>query len=106
MTTVFSQPRSSFVNRNLNEPRAELGLGPKSRQVRESFKYGLLRDLFGIRRIIDDRHRGNVDRSLTWTDEAVERFLVAVASPPNEFGLARIRICRGRAHRLCYLFAR
>src|SRR5277367_2351887 len=99
MASLLSQLEPGFVDRDLNEPGTEFGLATKSRQVHKSLQNSLLRDILGIRGVIQYGHRGDVYRSLVRSDEAVESVSVAFTDKLNKLGFVRIHPWLGCTHR-------
>lgn len=55
MTPILTKLHFRFVDRDLNEQRAELGFLAKPAQGFECLQHGFLSDLFGIGFVLNDR---------------------------------------------------
>ena len=84
MPFVFAQPHFRFIDRDLNEPRAELGLLAKLPQSLECLQHRLLSHLFCVGIVFHDRYGGKKHRPLVRPDQFVKSFGITGLHPLYE----------------------
>ena len=86
MPAVLPPLEARFVDGDLHEPRAELGLATKSRQGREPLKNSFLSRFLGIGRIVQNGHGRREKSPLVGTNQVVKQLSVAFAHAPDQLG--------------------
>src|SRR5262249_11977231 len=81
---IFAELHFRFVDRNLNEPRAEFGLLAKPAQGFECLHHCFLSALFGMGIIFNDRKSRKKSGTLVRLDKFVESFLFSGLHAPYE----------------------
>src|SRR5689334_13971168 len=84
---------TGFVQRDLDDPRAELALAAELRKVLEGLEERFLRHIFGLLLTLQHSNRHGVNQLLIWTDQFHEEFPFAGQNPFNqdEFAFERFR---------------
>src|SRR4051812_6177191 len=84
---------TGFVQRDLDDPRAELALAAELRKVLEGFEERLLGHVFGFVLTLHYRNRHGVNQLLIRTNQFHEEFPFARQDPYNqdEFAFERFR---------------
>src|SRR5215467_778091 len=81
---ILSELHFRFVDRDLNEPRAELGFLTKPPQCFECLQHRFLSDFFGISFVLNDRYSRQEYGALVRLDQLVESFRLASFYTPYE----------------------
>ena len=85
MPPVLSNLHSPFVNRYPDHPVTELRFCAKAADGFEGLPDGFLHDLLGIRIVVNDGQRRQVDSPLVWPYQLLKGVGLAAACTCNEF---------------------
>ena len=86
MSAILSQFHSSFVDRDLNNPGAELALTAKALEIGERLQHRLLRHFLRIGLVLQDRNSAEVDGTFMRPHKVIECTAVTGANPLDERG--------------------
>src|SRR6266436_641767 len=97
---TLPQPQTRFVDSHLDEPGAEPRFEPELREILERLKEGVLRRVFRVRFVTQNRERDDEDAPLVGPNQFVKQLPFATLDAPNQSGFVFVagvssrRACR------------
>jgi hypothetical protein len=83
-----AETATGLVESDADEPGAEFGVAAEVSEVAEGFEEGLLRSVFGVGFVVEQRESHNVDASLVGANEVVKLVRVAGEDGGDDLRLA------------------
>src|SRR5258706_5116228 len=101
-SSLPSPAHQSLVHRDLDQPRAEAGLGAKLPDIRERLQHRLLRRVLGVLLIAQNRKSRGINSPFIRPNQFVKQFMLAALHARDQVLLTRAHLHRIVQHHLWF----